>query len=166
MKDIINLIKKYESVSEIAGPLILVEGVEGVGYGELVEILQGEERRLGKVLEVEKDKALVQVFEGTTGLSLNEIKVRFTGKPIEFGVSPSILGRIFTGLGKIRDGGPEIMPEKYLNINGSPINPTRRDYPSEFIQTGISAIDGLNSLVRGQKLAIFSGSGLPCNSNS
>ncbi|MCM8818131.1 MAG: V-type ATP synthase subunit B [Candidatus Omnitrophica bacterium] len=163
MKDIINSIKKYESVKEIIGPLILIEGVEGAKYGELVEIVQNQESRFGKILEIEKDKALVQVFEGTTGLSLNEVKIRFTGKPIEFGVSPSILGRIFTGFGKIRDGGPEIIPEKYVNINGFPINPTRRDYPSEFIQTGISAIDGLNSLVRGQKLPIFSGSGLPHN---
>lgn len=163
MKNIINQLKKYESVKNIIGPLILIEGVEGASYGELVEIIQDKEIRLGKILEVEKDKALVQVFEGTTGLGLSEIKVRFTGKPIEFGVSPFILGRIFTGLGKVRDGGPPIIPEKYLNINGSPINPTRRDYPSEFIQTGISAIDGLNSLVRGQKLPIFSGSGLPHN---
>ncbi|MCM8785643.1 MAG: V-type ATP synthase subunit B [Candidatus Omnitrophica bacterium] len=163
MKNIINSLKKYESVENIIGPLILIEGVEGVKYGELVEIIQNEERRLGKVLEIEEDKALVQVFEGTSGLSLSEIKVRFTGKPIEFGLSPSILGRIFNGLGKVRDGGPEIIPEIYLNINGSPINPTRRDYPSEFIQTGISSIDGLNSLVRGQKLPIFSGSGLPHN---
>ncbi|MCM8771686.1 MAG: V-type ATP synthase subunit B [Candidatus Omnitrophica bacterium] len=163
MKNIINYLKNYESVKNISGPLILIEGVEGVGYGELVEVIQNEEKRLGKVLEVERDKALVQVFEGTSGLSLSEVKVRFTGKPIELGVSPSMLGRVFTGMGKIRDGGPEIIPEKYLNINGSPINPTRRDYPSEFIQTGISAIDGLNSLVRGQKLPIFSGSGLPHN---
>jgi len=163
MENIINYLKKYESVKNIIGPLILIEGVEGAGYGELVEIIQNDEKRLGKILEVEKDKALVQVFEGTSGLSLSEIKVRFTGKTIKFGVSPSILGRVFTGMGKVRDGGPEIIPEKYLDINGSPINPTRRDYPSEFIQTGISAIDGLNSLVRGQKLPIFSGSGLPHN---
>ncbi|MCD6407555.1 V-type ATP synthase subunit B [bacterium] len=159
----VRTLKEYNSVKNIAGPLMLIEGVEGAGYGELVEILQGDEKRLGRILEVDHDKALVQVFEGTTGLSVSEAKVRFTGKGIEFPVSPEILGRVFTGLGKIRDGGPEIIPEKYLNINGNPINPTRRDYPSEFIQTGISAIDGLNSLVRGQKLPIFSGSGLPHN---
>jgi len=143
---------------------MLIEGVEGAGYGELVEILQENgEKRLGRILEIYHDNALIQVFEGTSGLNISGTKTRFTGKNIEFGVSPRILSRIFTGMGKIRDKGPEIIPQKYLNINGFPINPTRRDYPSEFIQTGISAIDGLNSLVRGQKLPIFSGAGLPHN---
>ncbi len=143
---------------------MLIEGVEGAGYGELVEIIpSGGKRRLGRILEVHRDNALVQVFEGTSGLNISTTKIRFTGKGINFGVSPGILGRVFTGLGEIRDGSAEIIPKKYLNINGYPINPTRRDYPSEFIQTGLSAIDGLNSLVRGQKLPIFSGSGLPHN---
>ncbi|HNS33495.1 MAG TPA: V-type ATP synthase subunit B [bacterium] len=164
MKKITNTLKQYESIKNIAGPLILVEGVEGAGYGELVEISTQEgETRLGKVLEIHHKNALIQVFEGTTGLSTCKTKVRFTGKSIDFGVSPGILGRVFTGMGKVRDKGPEIIPEKYLDINGSPINPTRRDYPSEFIQTGISAIDVLNSLVRGQKLPIFSGAGMPHN---
>ncbi|NLG12152.1 MAG: V-type ATP synthase subunit B [Elusimicrobia bacterium] len=164
MKPIIKSLKEYKSAKNISGPLLLIEGVEDVSYGELVEISTGvKEKRLGKVLEVFQDKALIQVFEGTSGLSTNNIKIRFTGKGIRLGVSPKILGRVFTGLGKIRDNGPEIIPETYLDINGSPINPTRRNYPSEFIQTGISAIDGLNSLVRGQKLPIFSGAGLSHN---
>jgi V/A-type H+/Na+-transporting ATPase subunit B len=164
MTNLLHTLKEYESIENIEGPLILVEGVEGASYGELVEITQEKgKKRLGKILEVHNDRALIQVFEGTSGLSVSKTRVRFTGKSINFGVSPEILGRVFNGLGNIRDGGPEIIPQKYLNINGSPINPTRRDYPSEFIQTGISAIDGLNSLVRGQKLPIFSGSGLPHN---
>jgi len=164
MEQILSLMKEYKNVTNITGPLMLVESVEGAKYGELVEIiLSSEEKRLGKVLEIENDKALIQIFEGTTGLNPFQSKVKFTGKGIEFGVSKEILGRVFNGLGKVRDGGPSILAEKYLNINGSPINPTRRDYPSEFIQTGISGIDGLNSLVRGQKLPIFSGSGLPHN---
>ena len=164
MKKLINSLKEYEGIKNIAGPLMLIEGVEGAGYGELVEITtQAGETKQGKILEVHHNNALIQVFEGTTGLSTSKTKVRFTGKSIDFGVSPDILGRIFTGMGKVRDGGPEIIPEKYLDINGSPINPTRRDYPSEFIQTGVSAIDVLNSLVRGQKLPIFSGAGMPHN---
>ncbi len=163
MEKITEILKEYRSVSNIEGPIILVEGVFGASYGELVEIINEDEKRLGRVLEIHQDKALIQVFQGTTGLSPSSTKIRFTGKPILFGVSPDILGRTFTGLGKIMDEGPEILPDKYLNINGLPINPIRRDYPSEFIQTGISAIDGLNTLVRGQKLPIFSGSGLPHN---
>ncbi len=164
MENLLNRLKEYESIKNISGPLMLIEGVEGAGYGELVEILQENgEKRLGRILEIYHDNALIQVFEGTSGLNISGTKTRFTGKNIEFGVSPRILSRIFTGMGKIRDKGPEIIPQKYLNINGFPINPTRRDYPSEFIQTGISAIDGLNSLVRGQKLPIFSGAGLPHN---
>ncbi len=164
MNPLFKTIREYKSIESISGPLMLIEGIEGASYGELVEISTGQqENRLGKVLEVYQDKALVQVFEGTSGLSTASTKVRFTGRGIRAGVSPEILGRVFTGLGKVRDGGPEIIPDHYLDINGSPINPTRRDYPSEFIQTGISAIDGLNSLVRGQKLPIFSGAGLPHN---
>jgi len=164
MEKTLHPLREYESISNISGPLMLIEGVEGAGYGELVEIIpSGGKRRLGRILEVHRDNALVQVFEGTSGLNISTTKIRFTGKGINFGVSPGILGRVFTGLGEIRDGSAEIIPKKYLNINGYPINPTRRDYPSEFIQTGLSAIDGLNSLVRGQKLPIFSGSGLPHN---
>ena len=156
------MLREYKTVREIVGPLMLVEKVEGVKYNELVEIETGTgEIRRGQVLEVNGDKALVQLFEGSTGLNINDCKVRFVGKSIELWVSIDMLGRVFDGLGRPRDKGPMIIPEKRLDINGNPINPTARDYPSEFIQTGISAIDGLNTLVRGQKLPIFSGSGLP-----
>ena len=156
------MIKEYRSIQEVAGPLMLVTGVEGVTYDELgeIELSNGEIRRC-KVLEVNGDTALVQLFESSTGINLAESKVRFLGKSLDFGVSPDILGRVFNGMGKPIDGGPEIIPEARLDINGAPINPAAREYPSEFIQTGISAIDGLNTLVRGQKLPIFSGSGLP-----
>jgi len=156
------VVKEYLTVREIVGPLVLVEEVKGVKYEELVELeLVTGEIRKGKVLEVEEDKALVQLFEGSTGVSVFQSKVRFLGKGIELGVSMDLLGRIFDGLGRPIDGGPRILPEARRDINGRPINPYARDYPSEFIQTGISAIDGLNTLVRGQKLPIFSGSGLP-----
>ncbi|KXG77946.1 V-type sodium ATPase subunit B [Fervidicola ferrireducens] len=156
------MLKEYKTAKEIVGPLMLVENVEGVKYNELVEIETGSgEIRRGQVLEVSGDKALVQLFEGSTGLNIHDCKVRFVGKSIELGVSIDMLGRVFDGFGRPRDKGPMIIPEKRLDINGSPINPAARDYPSEFIQTGISAIDGLNTLVRGQKLPIFSGSGLP-----
>jgi V/A-type H+-transporting ATPase subunit B len=157
-------IKYHKKVTEISGPLMLIKGVEGVKYLELVEIIVGgEERRFGQVLEVYEDKALVQVFEGTRGIDLSATKVRFLAEGIKIGLSPDILGRIFDGLGRVRDGGPEIIPEVERDINGAPINPYAREYPNEFIQTGISAIDGLNTLVRGQKLPIFSGAGLPHN---
>lgn len=156
------MLKEYRSVTEVVGPLMVVEGVEGVKYEELVEIeLQTGEKRRGRVLEINGDKAMIQLFEGSTGINLKGTKVRFLGKPLELGVSESMIGRIFDGLGRPKDGGPEIIPEARKDINGVPINPVSRDYPSEFIQTGISAIDGLNTLVRGQKLPIFSGSGLP-----
>ena len=156
------MLREYKTVREIVGPLMLVEKVEGVKYNELVEIETGSgEIRRGQVLEVNVDKALVQLFEGSTGLNINDCKIRFVGKSIELGVSIDMLGRVFDGLGRPRDKGPMIIPEKRLDINGNPLNPTARDYPSEFIQTGISAIDGLNTLVRGQKLPIFSASGLP-----
>ncbi|EQI90351.1 V-type sodium ATPase subunit B, partial [Clostridioides difficile P3] len=147
---------------EVAGPLMLINGVEGVKFDELgeIELSNGEIRRC-KVLEVNGDTALVQLFESSTGINLAESKVRFLGKSLDFGVSPDILGRVFSGMGRPIDGGPEIIPDKRLDINGAPINPAARDYPAEFIQTGVSAIDGLNTLVRGQKLPIFSGSGLP-----
>lgn len=156
------MIKEYKSIQEVAGPLMLINGVEGVKFDELgeIELSNGEIRRC-KVLEVNGDTALIQLFESSTGINLAESKVRFLGKSLDFGVSPDILGRVFSGMGRPIDGGPEIIPDKRLDINGAPINPAARDYPAEFIQTGVSAIDGLNTLVRGQKLPIFSGSGLP-----
>ncbi|MEW6228698.1 MAG: V-type ATP synthase subunit B [Bacillota bacterium] len=156
------MLKEYLTVSEVAGPLMVVEQVEDVKYGELVEIeiARGEVRR-GRVLEASGTRALVQLFEGSTGLNLARARVRFLGRGIELGVSLDTLGRVFDGFGRPRDGGPQIIPEKKLDINGNPVNPYARDYPSEFIQTGVSAIDGMNTLVRGQKLPIFSGSGLP-----
>ena len=156
------MLKEYRTITEVVGPLMLVERVEGAKYNELVEIQQanGEIRR-GRVLEVDGDKALIQLFEGSHGLRIADSKVRFLGRSIELGVSRDMLGRVFDGMGRPIDGGPEIIPKKRMDINGEPINPAARDYPSEFIQTGISAIDGLNTLVRGQKLPIFSGAGLP-----
>jgi V/A-type H+-transporting ATPase subunit B len=158
------MIKEYRTVASIAGPLLLVEGVSGIKYSELVEIrLPSGERRRGQVLEVEKDRALIQVFEGTRGIDVPQARVRFLARGIELAVSEEMLGRVFNGLGMPRDGGPAIIPKKRLDINGAPINPYAREYPNEFIQTGVSAIDGLNTLVRGQKLPIFSGTGLPHN---
>ena len=156
------MLKEYRTIREVAGPLMLVEMVENVKYGELVEIrmADGSSRR-GRVLEASGSNALVQLFEGSSGIDLTTSTVRFLGHGIELGVSKDMLGRVFTGMGKPRDSYPEIMPEKRMDINGLPVNPYSRDYPSEFIQTGISTIDGLNTLVRGQKLPIFSGSGLP-----
>ncbi|ASW43754.1 V-type ATP synthase subunit B [Clostridium isatidis] len=156
------MLKEYKTVKEVVGPLMIVEGVEGVKYDELVEVeLQNGERRRGKVLEVNGSRAMVQLFEGSTGINLKGTKARFLGRPQDIGVSIDMLGRVFDGLGNPIDGGPNIIPEKRLDINGEPINPVSRNYPSEFIQTGVSAIDGLNTLVRGQKLPVFSGSGLP-----
>ncbi|HOJ11564.1 MAG TPA: V-type ATP synthase subunit B [Clostridiales bacterium] len=156
------MLKEYKTISEVAGPLMLVKSVEGVKYGELgeIELSSGEVRRC-KVLEVNKDKALVQLFESPAGINVAESKVRFLGKGLELPVSVDMLGRVFSGMGEPIDDGPNIIPDMRLDINGVPMNPAARDYPSEFIQTGISAIDGLNTLVRGQKLPIFSGSGLP-----
>lgn len=156
------MLKEYKTVTEVVGPLMVVEGVEGVKYDELVEVeLQTGEKRRGKVLEINGTKAMVQLFEGSTGINLKETKARFLGKPLELGVSKDMLGRIFDGMGNPIDNGPRIIAEKRVDINGEAINPVSRDYPSEFIQTGISAIDGLNTLVRGQKLPVFSASGLP-----
>jgi V/A-type H+/Na+-transporting ATPase subunit B len=154
--------KEYLTVTNIVGPLVIVEKIQEVKYSELVEIetASGDIRR-GTVLDVSTERAVVQVFEGTTGLNVNESRVRFLGRSQMLGVSPEIIGRIFDGSGNPKDGGPQIIPEKRLDINGSPINPQARDYPSEFIQTGISSIDGMNPMVRGQKLPLFSGSGLP-----
>lgn len=156
------MLKEYKGIKEVVGPLMLVEGVEGVKYDELVEIIQADgERRNGKVLEVNKDKALVQLFESSQGLKISTAKAKFLGHSMTLGVSADMLGRVFDGMGRPKDGGAPIIPEKQMDINGSPINPAARDYPNEFIQTGISAIDGLNTLVRGQKLPVFSMSGLP-----
>lgn len=156
------MLREYRTVTEVVGPLMVVEGVEGVKYDELVEIeLQTNEIRRGKVLEVNGSKAMVQLFEGSAGINLKGTKAKFLGRPLELGVSEDMLGRVFDGMGRPKDNGPRIIPEKRLDINGEPINPVARNYPSEFIQTGVSAIDGLNTLVRGQKLPVFSGSGLP-----
>lgn len=156
------MLKEYNTIREIVGPLMLVEGVEGVKYNELVEIRQENgEVRSGKVLEINRDKALVQLFEASQGIKMATSKARFLGHGIELGVSEDMLGRVFDGMGRPRDGGAPIIPEMKLDINGQPINPVARDYPNEFIQTGISAIDGLNTLVRGQKLPVFSMSGMP-----
>jgi V/A-type H+-transporting ATPase subunit B len=156
------MIKEYLTILDVAGPLLIVEKTTDVKYQELVEIeLSSGEIRRGQVLEIDKDKATVQIFEGTTGIDVEKTKVRFLGKVIELPVSLDILGRIFDGSGKPIDNGPKIIPEKKLDINGDPLNPFARDYPNDFIQTGISSIDVLNTLVRGQKLPIFSGAGLP-----
>lgn len=156
------MLKEYKTIREIVGPLLMVDGVEGVKYYELVEIaMQNGETRRGRVLEVNGDKAMVQLFEGSSGINLQDSKVRFLGKPLTLGVSEDMIGRVFNGMGQPIDGGPQLIPEAKLDIEGVAINPVARDYPSEFIQTGVSAIDGLNTLVRGQKLPIFSASGLP-----
>ncbi|MCD6542826.1 MAG: V-type ATP synthase subunit B [Thermoplasmata archaeon] len=156
--------KEYSTVTEVTGPLLIVEGVRGIAYGEVVKIRTSTgEERTGQVLEAQEDKAVVQVFEGTKGLDTKLTSVRFTGETMKIGLSRDMLGRIFDGMGRPRDGLPDIIPEKIMDINGLPINPTAREYPREFIETGISAIDGMNTLVRGQKLPIFSGSGLPHN---
>ncbi len=154
--------KEYRTIEEVAGPLMLVRGVTGVTYDELgeIELASGEKRRC-KVLEIDGGNALVQLFESSTGINLDSSKVRFLGRTMELGVSEDMLSRIFDGLGRPIDGGPDILPEKRMDINGLPMNPAARSYPQEFIQTGVSAIDGLNTLVRGQKLPIFSASGLP-----
>lgn len=154
--------KEYRTIQEVAGPLMLVQGVEHVTYDELgeIELANGEVRRC-KVLEVNGTDALVQLFENSTGINLSNSKVRFLGRSMELAVSEDMLGRVFDGMGRPADEGPDILPDKRLDINGLPMNPAARAYPNEFIQTGVSAIDGLNTLVRGQKLPIFSASGLP-----
>ncbi|MBW1856138.1 MAG: V-type ATP synthase subunit B [Thermodesulfobacteriota bacterium] len=156
--------KEYKTVREVAGPLLMVEGVEGVAFGEVVRIKTPRgENRLGQVLESSKDIAIIQVFEGTRGIDTSETSVRFTGEIMRIAVSREMVGRFFDGLGRPIDGGPEIISDTKLSITGAPINPTARAYPNEFIQTGISTIDGMNTLVRGQKLPIFSGSGMSHN---
>ncbi|MCE5202507.1 MAG: V-type ATP synthase subunit B [Synergistaceae bacterium] len=156
--------KEYRTISNLAGPLMMVEKVEDVSYDELAEIrLANGERRRGRVLEIAEDKALVQVYEGSTGIDVETTQVRFLGDVLKLPVSKDMLGRIFNGRGDPIDGGAQIIADAYLDVNGNPINPYSRDFPSEFIQTGISTIDGMNPLVRGQKLPIFSGSGMPHN---
>ncbi len=156
------MIKEYQTISEIAGPLMLIQEVTDVTLNELGEIqLSNGEIRMCKVLEIDGTNAVVQLFENSAGINLAESTVRFLGHGMELSVSEDLLGRVFDGMGRPIDGGPDLLPEKKLDINGLPMNPAARDYPSEFIQTGVSAIDGLNTLVRGQKLPIFSGSGLP-----
>lgn len=154
--------KEYRTIEEVAGPLMLVKGVENVNYNDLgeIELTDGEKRRC-KVLEVNGSDVLVQLFESSAGINLSNSKVRFLGRSMELGVSEDMLSRVFDGLGRPIDNGPAILPEKRMDINGLPMNPAARNYPQEFIQTGVSAIDGLNTLVRGQKLPIFSASGLP-----
>ena len=164
MNDVDIKTREYTTVSEVAGPLMVVQGVEGAAYNEIVEIeTPAGENRTGQVLEVKEDIAVVQVFEGTSDLNTESTKVRFTGETAKIGLSTDMLGRIFNGIGKPIDGGPDIIPDQELDVNGSPMNPSAREFPAEFIQTGISTIDGMNTLVRGQKLPIFSGSGLPHN---
>ena len=156
------MFKEYKTIREVVGPLMLVEGVEGVKFNELVDVVcSNGEIRHGKVLEINRDKAVVQLFENAQGLQIATARARFLGHSQELAVSRDMLGRVFDGMGNPRDGGAPVIPEKKLDINGEPINPAARDYPNEFIQTGVSAIDGLNTLVRGQKLPVFSMSGLP-----
>lgn len=156
--------KEYSTISNLSGPLMVVEKIDDVRYDELAEIrLTNGERRRGRVLEITEDRALVQVYEGSSGIDTDTTKIRFLGDVLTLPVAKSMLGRIFNGRGAPMDGGAEIIPETFLDVNGNPMNPYSRDYPSEFIQTGISTIDGMNPLVRGQKLPIFSGSGMPHN---
>ncbi|OIO49123.1 V-type ATP synthase subunit B [bacterium (Candidatus Gribaldobacteria) CG10_big_fil_rev_8_21_14_0_10_41_12] len=156
------MLKIYKTIQEAAGPLVVVGGVENIKYEEMVEIeMQNGQIKRGRVLEVSQDVAIIQMFEDIRGLNLKNSKAKFLAKTMKLRVSIDMIGRVFDGAGKPKDGGPEIMAEKYLDINGSPINPYSREYPNDFIQTGISTIDGLNTLVRGQKLPIFSAAGLP-----
>lgn len=153
--------KQYKTVKEIAGPLLVVDNVKNIKYEELVEVEVHGKKRRGRVLEVSKNQAIVQMFESTQGIDVESAKATFLGKTMEIGVSPDMLGRVFNGAAQPIDGQPQIIPEKHIDINGFPINPFSRELPDDFIQTGVSTIDGLNILVRGQKLPIFSGSGLP-----
>jgi len=165
MVDDISKRTEYQNVTEVSGPLMVVEGISDVAYDEIAKIkLPNGEERLGQVLEAETDRAVLQVFAGTRGLDTDETSVQFTGEVMKFGVSRELLGRVFNGIGEPIDGSPDIIPDERRNINGDPINPSAREYPREFIQTGISTIDGMLTLVRGQKLPIFSASGLPHNS--
>ncbi len=156
--------KRYKTIKEVAGPLVIVEGIEDVMYEEMVEVeLADGTRRKGRVLEITDKAAVVQMFEGTSGVDVEASSATFLGKTMEIGVSEDMLGRVFSGIAEPKDGMPAIIPEKHIDINGAPINPYSREMPEDFYQTGISSIDGLNSLVRGQKLPLFSGAGLPHN---
>jgi V/A-type H+-transporting ATPase subunit B len=156
--------REYVGISQVAGPLVIIKGIHNVGFNELAEIVDAKGHvRLGTVLESSEGAAVIQVFEGTSGLSIPDTRVRFRGEPLMFGVGSEILGRVFNGLGQPIDGGPPPMVEEVVDVNGLPINPTAREYPRKCIQTGLSSIDGMNALVRGQKLPIFSGTGLPHN---
>lgn len=157
------MIKEYMQLDRIEGPLIVLSGVNNASYDEIVEIKTGNGIKHGKVVQLNKDKAVIQVFESTSGLSVKDVSVRFTGKPLEISLSKDILGRVFSGIGEPADGGGPIFGGKSMDVNGRPINPVARRYPRNFIQTGISAIDGLTTLIRGQKLPVFSGNGLPHN---
>ena len=164
MRPVSLLTKEYRTIDYVSGPLVFVENVKGASFGEIVKILlRNGEERTGQILDLSEDHAVIQVFEGTRGIDTEATTVRFTGEPARISVSLDMLGRVFTGVGKARDGRPEIIPEAVLDIAGSPINPSARDKPADFIQTGMSAIDGLNTLVRGQKLPIFTGAGLPAS---
>ena len=155
---------QYSKIAEIKGPLVVVDDVENAAFDELVEVeTKDGERRLGKVLEVGNGKAIVQVFEGTTGLSISATNAKFVGKVMEMPVSKEVLGRVFDGLGRPKDGLPDPIADNFIDINGEPMNPEQREYPKDFIQTGVSVIDGMLTLVRGQKLPIFSGSGMSHN---
>ena len=156
--------REYIGIASVSGPLVAIKGIHNVGYNELAEVVDPNGHvRLGTILESSEKAAVIQVFEGTSGLSIPETRVRFKGEPLHFGAGAEILGRVFNGLGQPIDDGPAPLAEKRMDVNGLPINPTAREYPKEFIQTGISAIDGMNTLVRGQKLPVFSGTGLPHN---
>jgi V/A-type H+-transporting ATPase subunit B len=156
--------REYIGIASVSGPLVAIKGIHNVGYNELAEVVDSDGHvRLGMILESSEKAAVIQVFEGTSGLSIPETRVRFKGEPLHFGAGAEILGRVFNGLGQPIDDGPAPLAEKRMDVNGLPINPTAREYPKEFIQTGISAIDGMNTLVRGQKLPVFSGTGLPHN---
>ena len=156
-------VREYSTVSKIYGPIVVVEKVKEVSYNEVVEIIHDRERRLGTVIMVDENCAVVQVFEGTEGLDIPETRVRFLGKPLEMRVSKDVIGRIFDGLGRPLDGLGEILSSDSRDVNGSAINPVSRIYPRNYIETGVSAIDGMLTLIRGQKLPIFSGDGLPHN---
>ena len=156
------MVIEYLGLNEINGPLVAIEGVSGASYDEIVQInIEGKEKKIGKVVEIYGDKAVIQVFEGTDNMSLKNTRARFTGHPLELSLSTDILGRTFNGIGQPIDGMGEIIPEKRADVNGQPLNPVTREYPRNYIRTGISAIDGLTTLIRGQKLPIFSGNGLP-----
>jgi V/A-type H+-transporting ATPase subunit B len=163
MSELINIgMNEVVGVSRIEGPLVFVEGIGSVGYDEVVEILDAKGRlRYGRVLEVGEELAVVEVFAGTSGLSIDDTRITFSGRPYQIPVAEEMLGRIFDGLGRPTDGGPEPLADRYADINGQPINPTARVYPVDYIQTGISTIDGMNTLLRGQKLPLFSAAGLP-----